>query len=64
MIESGLLQLNPSGTKNVLTIVLIFEAQSPVSYLFLGRASIGYINWADEKGIKLDKYHSSKIDPI
>lgn len=56
MIESGLLQLDPSGTKYVLINDTVFNAPSPASHLVLGRASSGYVDWADAKGTKLDNY--------
>lgn len=56
MIESGLLQLDPSGTKHFLTKDTEFNAPSPASHLVLGRASSGYVDWVDSKGTKLDNY--------
>lgn len=56
MIESGLLQLDPSGTKYLLTKDTVFNAPSPAAHLVLGRASSGYVDWVDDKGRKLDEY--------
>ena len=56
MIESGLLQLDPSGTKYLLIKDTVFNAPSPASHLVLGRASSGYVDWVDSQGNKLDKY--------
>lgn len=56
MIESGLLQLDPSRTKYILIKDTEFNAPSPASHLVLGRASSGYVDWVDSKGNKLDKY--------
>lgn len=56
MIESGLLQLDPSGTKYLLTRDTVFNAPSPASHLVLGRASSGYVDWVDSNGTKLDNY--------
>lgn len=56
MIESGLLQLDSSGTKYILTQDTVFNAPSPASHLVTGRASSGYVDWVDSNGVKLDKY--------
>ncbi|NLK49872.1 MAG: DUF4357 domain-containing protein [Candidatus Cloacimonetes bacterium] len=56
MIEAGILVLDPSNTKYILTQDVSFNAPSPASHLVLGRSSSGYVDWKDSKGIALEEY--------